>query len=140
MADLIGRRLGDFERIGGDIGDHAGNALDRAGRAARMPADDLDACRDRLLDQRRLLARVDRAEDDPGRLQRDGLRQGRCAGGGLTLAVEQSEVPADSLRCLCRAVADALSAAVTLIVRHIDDKLARLCLRAGGRTGPFGHR
>ena len=33
-----------------------------------------------------------------------------------------------------------LRAAVPLVVRHIDDELARLRLRAGRRAGPCGHR
>ena len=90
-----------------------------------MPADDLDALGDRLLDQRRLLAGVDGAEDDAVRLQRDRLGQRRGAGRRRALAVEQAELPADRLGRFLGAVADAERAAVALVVRHVDDELVR---------------
>ena len=90
--------------------------------------------------ERRLLAGVDRAEDDAVGLERDGLRHRRGAGRGRALAVEQAELPADRLGRLLGAFADAVGAAVALVVRDVDDQLVGLGLRAGGRAGPFGHR
>ena len=102
-------RLGDLERIGGDVGDDAGDVLDLARGRAGMPADDLDACRDRLLDDRRLLGGVDRAENDAVGLQRDRLGQRGRARRDRALPVEDAEVPADRLGGLLGAIADALA-------------------------------
>ena len=96
-----------------------------AGSGAGVPADDLDALGDGLLDQRRLLARVDGAEDDAVGLQRDGLGQRRGAGRRRALAVEDAEIPADRLGRFLGAVADAVRAAVALVGRDVDDQLVR---------------
>ena len=115
--------------IGGDVGEDR-RILHRPRRAGRVPADDLDAELRGLLDHRRLLVRVDGAEDDAVRLQRDRLVQRRGALRHRALAVEDAEVPADDLGRFLRAVADALRAAVALVGGDVDDQLLALRLRA----------
>ena len=105
-----------------------------------MPTDDLDPRRDRLLDDRRLLGGIDRAENDAVRLQGDGLRQRRRARRDRTLSIEDAKIPADRLGGFLGAVADAAGAAVLLVGRDIDDQLLALRLRTGGRAGPARDR
>ena len=129
-------RLGDLERIGGDVGDDAGNSVDLPRGGAGVPTDDLDPCRDRLLDDWRLLGGVDRAENNASGLQSDRLGQRGRTRGDRALPVEDAEIPAHCLGGLLSAIADSLSSAVLLVGRDVDDQLPGLRLWAGGRTGP----
>ena len=118
-----------------------GHAFDRAGRAAGMPADDLDALR---RPPARSIGACSRASIVP-RMMPSGCSaiawvsaEARVDGAPWPSRRRNSQ-PIAFGRFL-GAVADALRAAVALVVRHVDDELVRLRLRAGGRAGPFGHR
>ena len=72
----------------------------------------------------------------PVGLQSDRLGQRGRTRGDRALPVEDAEIPAHRLGGLLSAIADALSAAVLLVGRDVDDQLPALRLWTGGRTGP----
>ena len=72
-----------------------GGSLDRARRGGGVPADQRDPQHRRLLDHGRLFERIDVAENDAVRLQRDRLVERRRASLHRALAVEDAEVPSD---------------------------------------------
>ena len=84
-----------------------------------------------------LFVSVDRAEDDPFRLERDGLFQRLSPAARSSLAVDQNELPANDLGRLFGTATDAQCTSIGLIRRHIDDCLVEPGARAGRRPVPW---
>ena len=133
------RRLRHFTRVGRDVREHR-RIGDGTGRRSDVPANQLDPEHRRSADHGRLLLRIDVAEDDAVRLQRDRLIERRRAALHRALSVEDAEIPPHRLRGFLRAIARPLRSAVPLIGGHVDDQLLPLRHRARRRTGPWRAR